>query len=160
MIRPPDLAMRDLQALDRHALVMAIWLPAGLVGASLLHYGTDRAGAACILGGFAAIVVAFIGHVLVNAAYRTGFSPRERALGLVLYVVALLGFVLTALIGPALPARAFVSLCGGFILLFAVVVFTMLTSYGTRGAFEAFDVIRSFRATAGSAARDEEDGGT
>ena len=159
MMRPTDLAMRDLQTLDRHALVMAIWLPAGLVGASLLHYGTGRASAACILGGFAAAVAAFIGHVLVNAAYCTGFSARERALGLVLYVAALLGFGLTALLGPAFSARAFASLCGGFILLFAVVVFTMLTSYGTRGAFEAFDVIRSFRATAGSAARAEEDGG-
>jgi len=145
--------------LDRHALVIAVWLPVGPVGGSLLYYGIGRGSAVCILGAFLLVVVAFIGHLLVNLAYRTTFSPRERALGLVLYVMALLAFGLTALVDPAFPAGMFAPLCGGFVLLFSVVVFTMLISYGTRGAFEAFDVIRSFRAVAALHAADEESEG-
>ncbi len=145
-----------LEAVDRHALVMAIWLPAGLIAVTLLHCGIDRGSAAFILGAFGLLVAAFIGHVLVNAAYGRDFSLRERALGLVLYVVALLAFCIAALTRPAVLGRSFVPVCGGLVLLCAVVVFTMLTRYGTRGAFTAFDVIRDFRAEAGASASEAE----
>ena len=145
-----------IPTLDRHALVMAIWLPSGLIAVSLLHDGIGRSSVPCILGGFGVVIAGFVGHVLVNAVYGTDFSVRERAVGLVLYGAALLTCCFAAIARPEFAARAFIPVCGGLILLFAVVLFTMLTSYGTRGAFQAFDVIRSFRAPPAASAEEAE----
>lgn len=124
---------------------MSIWLPAGLAAAALIHIGLARDGWAFILSGFAAILAGFVGHLLVNVTHQAGFSPRELGLGLVLYVVALVAFGLAVLLEPGFSTRAGVPMAIGFLSLFAAVVFTMLTTAGTRGAFSAFDVIKSFR---------------
>ena len=134
-----------IQALDRHALVMAVWLPAGLVAAALFHYGLGRGGPAFMLAGFGAILAAFAGHVIVNVLHGTNFTARELALGLVLYAAALVAFGVATLLRPGFAARAFVPMSAGLILIFASVVFTMVTRSGVRGAFESFDVIRTFR---------------
>lgn len=146
-----------IAALDRHALVMTIWLPAGLVAASLLHLGLGQGRAGFILAGFLAIVAGFVGHVLVNFVYASGFSPRERGLGLALYLLALVAFGFALLLKPGFAAQAFAPMAGGFLVLFAVVVFTMLTGLGVRGAFESFDVIRSFRTVTPPAMRGRDD---
>lgn len=134
------------QALDRHALVMTVWLTAGLVAATLFHYGLVAGGAAFLLAAFGVILAAFAGHMIVNVVTSTQFSPRELALGLVLYVVALVGFGIATLVQPGFRTVAFLPVSAGFVGLFAVVVFYMVTSAGVRGAFESFDVIRTFRA--------------
>ncbi len=134
------------EALDRHALVMAVWLPAGLVAATLFHYGLGQGGAAFILASFAVILAAFIGHVIVNVVLGTAFTRRELALGLVLYAAALLSFGMATLVSSGFATRAFLPGSAGFLLLFAAVVFHMVTIAGARGAFDAFDVVRSFRA--------------
>jgi len=133
-------------ALDRHALVMTIWLSLGFAAAVLLHLGLSSGRTAAILGAFGVLVAAFLGHVVVNAVLGTRFSTRELALGLVLYGAALLAFGLAILLAPGFASRAFWPVSGGFALLLVVVVFYMITHFGVRGAFEGFDVIRSFRA--------------
>ena len=134
-----------IAALDRHALVLAVWLPALLVAASLLHAGLARASAAFVLAGFLAVLAGFVGHVLVNVTHGTRFLARELGLGLVLYLAALVAFGLALLLSPGFAAFAFAPMAVGFILLFAAVVATMLIASGVRGAFESFDVISSFR---------------
>jgi hypothetical protein len=134
------------QALDRHALVMAVWLAGGLVAATLFHYGLGAASPAFLLAAFGMVLAAFAGHVIVNVVYGTAFTPRELALGLVLYAAALVGFVLATLVSPDFTTLAFWPGSGGFLAIFAAVIFYMVTTTGVRGAFEAFDVVRSFRA--------------
>ncbi len=78
--------------LDRHALVLAVWLPAGFVALGLLHHGFGVGGAWWVAAGFAALL----------------FLPVA---------------------------------CGMIALLLAA-VFYMLTRFGTRAAFDNFDIIR------------------
>jgi hypothetical protein len=134
------------EALDRHVLVMTIWLTAGLIAATLFHYGVGNGGALFILAAFAVIISAFSGHVVINFVVGDGFTTRELALGLVLYATALIAFVGAALTSHDFAARAFLPTSGGFLAVFAAVVFYMVVHSGVRRAFDAFDAIRSFRA--------------
>ena len=133
------------EALDRHALVMAIWLSLGFVAVTLLKYGLGPGGNWFILSGFGVLIAAFIGHIVINAVYRTTFSPRELALGLVVYAAALVMFGFSVLLSASLRDSTVVTLGIGFVAVFVVVVFYMIIHFGVRRAFEAFDVIRDFR---------------
>lgn len=137
-------ALTRTEALDRHALVMAAWLAVGSVAAALFHYGLGKGGALFILLGFAAIVAGFVAHIVVNAVYRTTFTPRELALGLVVYAACLIAFGAGALLSPAV-GKHFVLISLGFLAVFASVLFYMITHFGVRRVFEGFDVIRDFR---------------
>lgn len=138
MTEDDDVAAR----LDRHGLVMAVWLPAGFVALALFHYGVGGAGPLWVALGFAAILAGFAAHVVVNAVLRTGFSPAEVALALVLFLAGVLAFVLATLFSEGFAEHNFLVVVGGMAALAAVVIFYMVTRAGPRGAFEAFDVIR------------------
>lgn len=132
------------ERLDRHALVMALWSPSALVAAALLHRGivmTDNPW--WIAAGFAVIVAAFIGHILVNAILGTEFTTGETALAMVVFAIALVALVLTALIGPpALGARIVLPVGAGLAGLVLTVVVYLVIAFGPRSAFGKFDVIR------------------
>lgn len=129
--------------LDRHALVMAVWLPLGLVALILFRVGAGEAGTVWLLGGFGALLLAFVLHVVANAALGTDFTPGEVALGLVLFLVAALGVGLMLLIAEDVAERLLLPVVLGLGTLLAAAVLYMVTRYGARGAFERFDVIRS-----------------
>jgi hypothetical protein len=131
-----------IERLDRHALVMAIWLPMGMVAVALMHYGLDAGGPVWVMAAFGMVLVAFAGHIIVNVVLRTEFSPREVAVGLVLYGCAVLATGLAVLLIDGFAARYFLAMSGGFALLAIAVVFYMVTRFGVRRAFETFDVIR------------------
>jgi hypothetical protein len=133
------------EMLDRHALVLPIWLAAALVAATLLRYGLGDGGAPYLFGAFAVVLASFAGHVIVNAVFRTTFTPRELGLGLVVFAVALLAFGLATLVNEEFRARAFLPMTIGFVVLSAGVIFYMITHFGVRRTFAAFDVIRDFR---------------
>lgn len=133
------------QSLDRHALVMAIWLAFGFAGIALFSYGLGIGGSRFILAAFGAVLAAFIGHVIVNAVHGTAFTPRELALGLILYAAALIAFGLAILLSPGFAAQYVVPISLGLVAVFGAAVFFMITHFGVREAFEAFDVIRDFR---------------
>ena len=134
------------QALDRHALVMAIWLAFGFVAVVLFHYGSGAGGTIYTLAAFGVVLVAFVGHVIVNAVYETTFTSRELGLGLIFYAGGVVACGLAALFVPGFGARNFLPLSLGFGVLFVGVIFYMITHFGVRRVFEAFDVIRDFRA--------------
>ena len=135
----------ELYAVDRHALVLAIWLSFGLVAVALVELGLRLGSWMIAAGGFAAVVVAFIAHVIVNAVDDTLFTAKEVALGLVLYVAGLLAFAFSALLSAGFRDGFFLPGSLAFIAVPAVVVFYMITHLGLRRAFESFDVIRRFR---------------
>lgn len=139
-----DDGTRALSVLDRHALVMSIWLAIGFVALALLARGFREGGMIFVFGGFGTVIAGFVGHVITNAVTCTRFTSREIALGLVVYALALIGFLLALLVGSEAVLARFVPLSIGFLALAVVVVFYMVTHFGTRGAFRAFDVIRDF----------------
>lgn len=128
--------------LDRHALVLAVWLPAGFVALGLLHYGFGAGGPWWVGAGFAALLAGFAAHVIVNAVLGTSFTTRETGLGMVLYTTAMVAIVLAVLMGAGLAARFFLTVAGGMIALLLAALFYMLTRFGTRDAFDKFDSIR------------------
>lgn len=142
------------QALDRHALVTTAWLTAVLIAAALFHYGLGGGGAPLLLAAFAVILAAFAVHVVVNRLYTTTFSARELALGLVVFAAALVAFGLAMLVRPSFAAQAFLPVSVGFTALLASVLFYMAATTGLRGAFDAFDVIRDFRAAPGTSSQE------
>ncbi|MFM9860617.1 hypothetical protein RUR49_19330 [Pseudoxanthobacter sp. M-2] len=131
--------------LDRHALVVAVWLAGGFVAATLLSIGLDRGSFVLTLSAFGAALAAFIGHVIVNEVFRTVFTSRELGLGLVAAVAGLVAIGLGGLVSPEFRASGFLPASLGLIGLATAVVVYMLIRHGVRGAFDAFDVIRDFR---------------
>ena len=137
--------------LDRHALVVAVWLAAGAIALVLFHFGFGAGGRGWLAGGFAAVLAGFASHVIVNAVTGTGFTPREVALGLVAMLAALLALVLATLLVVGFSAQFFLPVSGGLICLVLAVVLPMVTRHGPRRAFEVFDVIRDNNRRAASA---------
>ena len=133
------------EALDRHALVMSIWLALGFIAIALFSYGFGAGGTPFIAAAFAVILIGFIGHVIVNAVYATTFTPGELALGLVLYAAALVAFGLATLLAPGFGARGFVPTSLGLVAVSAAVIVYMVIHFGVRRSFNAFDVVRQFR---------------
>jgi len=128
--------------LERHALVLALWLPLGLLAAGLFHHGFGAGGPWWIAAGFGSVLAGFVAHVIVNAAFGTGFSGREIALALVLFGLTVITLVLSVLLDGAFSARFLLPVALGLIGLALAVVFYMVTRFGTRGAFERFDLAR------------------
>lgn len=140
-----DVNGEEWARLDRHALVMSIWLVAGFVAVTLFAHGCRELASMPVIGGFMAVLAGFIGHVIINAVGGTVFTAREVALGLVVYGSALLWFMLALLFDLESAEVLFFPLILGFIVLPVVVIFYMIVHFGVRGAFDAFDVIRDFR---------------
>jgi MFS family permease len=131
-----------LQRLDRHALVMAVWLPTAFVAAALLHHGFGQGGVWWLAGGFAAVLAGFGAHVIVNAALGTDFTTREVALALFAFALAALALVFAVLLTPGFATTFFWPTALGMMALAAAAVLYMVIRYGPRAAFERFDIIR------------------
>jgi hypothetical protein len=139
------MSIRALDALDRHALVIAVWLPLLLVAAAVFHYGFGAGGWPFITAGFAVLIAAFAGHVIVNATLGTQFTPKEVALGLVVYCAGLLAAGFATLVSMVFRSHYALPVSLGFLGTATVVIFTMILWLGLRGAFDSFDVIRRFK---------------
>jgi hypothetical protein len=139
-----DMTDHELKALDRHALVMALWLGFAFVAVTLLKLGIEHVNLWALSLGFASVLIGFIAHVLVNIVFKTLFTPKEVALGLSVFAICLLWFGLAVFFYPQYRMNLFLPIALGFVVLTSAVIFTMITWLGVRGAFESFDVIRRF----------------
>lgn len=139
------MSTRELEALDRHALVMAIWLPFVMVAATAFHYGFGPGGWRFVVGGFAVLMAAFGAHVLVNVKLGTRFTAGELALGLVVYCTSVLAFGFATLLSPGFRSEFALPVSLGLLGTAAAVIVTMILWLGLRGAFNSFDVIRRFK---------------
>ncbi|MDE0342100.1 MAG: hypothetical protein OXK82_02840 [Deltaproteobacteria bacterium] len=128
--------------LDRHALVMALWLPVGLVAAVLFNHGFAADGSWWVAGGFVIILAGFAGHIIINAALGTGFTARETGAGMVLFLAALNAFIGAMVLIDGFYESFFLTIASGMTSLVAAVALTMVTRHGTRAAFGRFDIIR------------------
>ncbi len=134
-----------LDAVDRHALVMAVWIALGAAAAILLHFGLGSGGIWVLAAGYACVLAAFAGHIVINTVYRTTFTRSELALGLVVYFACLVWLSLAALFASGFRDHAFVPLAVGLLTVGACVLFYMITHFGVRVVFDAFNVIGNFR---------------
>ena len=128
--------------LDRHALVLAVWLPAGFAALALLHHGFGPGGPWWVAAGFAAVLAGFSAHVIVNAGLGTTFTQREAGLGIVVYATGIVAIVLAVLLADGFAARFLLPVAGGMIALLLAALFYMLTRFGSRDTFDRFDIVR------------------
>jgi hypothetical protein len=135
---------RELESLDRHALVMALWLGFAFLAVTFLKLGINHLNWWALSLGFGSVLAGFIAHVLVNVVFRTLFTPKEVAFGLFVFAICLLWFGLSVIFYPQHRFDLFLPIAVGFVVLSATVLFTMITWLGVRGAFESFDIIRRF----------------
>ena len=131
--------------IDRHALVMAVWIALGAAAAMLLHFGVGTGGIWAVAAGYTALLAAFVGHIIVNAVYETTFTRSERALGLVVFFASLLWLCLAGLLDGNFRDHSFVPLVLGLLAFGACALFYMITHFGVRVVFDAFNVIGNFR---------------
>ncbi|SEM36047.1 hypothetical protein SAMN05443999_1232 [Roseovarius azorensis] len=133
----------DTERLERHALVMAFWVPAGFVAACLLRLGYTSGLHWWTAAGFAVIMLVFVGHIIINVTTHSTFTVGETALGAVIFSVALVALLLTRLTGTVDYGEGrFMAFGFGLAALLAAVILYMLIDFGPRRAFERFDVIR------------------
>jgi len=124
---------------------MAVWLPLVLVAATAFHYGFGAGGWPFISAGFAVLIAAFAGHVIINVTLGTRFTVREVAFGLVVYCAGAIVFGFAMLLSPNFRSEFALPVSLGLLGTAAAIVITMILWLGLRGAFESFDVIRRFR---------------
>jgi mannose/fructose/N-acetylgalactosamine-specific phosphotransferase system component IIC len=73
------------------------------------------------------------------------FTPKEVALGLVVYCAGLLAAGFATLVSMVFRSHYALPVSLGFLGTATVVIFTMILWLGLRGAFDSFDVIRRFK---------------
>ena len=125
---------------ERAVLVFCNWLVFGLIGLGFLLEGGARENVLIGMIGIIGIIAGFVVHIIINHISSTGFTLGEVALGLVLFALGAVKFILSWIIG-AMPLVAFRI---GLLLLAVLVVGFLVyvaTSYGVAGAFRKFDVI-------------------
>lgn len=126
---------------DRGILVFAIWSVFGFLGLGLFLEGMARDVWGLAAVGVGVVVLAFVGHIIVNGIFDTGFTPGETALGIGTYGLLGLMFVVGALQGGMTMADFYAGLTF-FGVLGAGFLAYLFTRHGLRGAFSRFHVHR------------------
>jgi len=124
---------------ERDLLVFSIWAVLGFGGLALLLEGFSRDSYAVSAAGIVAVVVGFIAHFVVNAIFDTGFKAGEAVLGIGVFGIIVLVFI----VGWATGGLSRNDYWSG-LTLFAVLAIGLpvylSTRYGLRGAFSHFHV--------------------
>ena len=132
-----------LERIDRHALVMTFWIPAGFVAACLIRLGHASGLHWWTAAGFGMILAAFAGHVIINVTTRSHFTAGETAFGTTVFSASLVMLLVMRLTGMGdLDGTGFMAFGLGLGALLIAVIVYMLIAFGPRRAFERFDVIR------------------
>lgn len=122
---------------DRGILVFAIWAVFGFLGLGLFLEGMSRDVWGLSVVGVGVVVLAFVGHIIVNGVFDTGFTKGETALGIGAYGLLGLLFVVGALQGGMTMADFYAGLTF-FGALSAGFLAYLFTRHGLRGAFSRF----------------------
>jgi hypothetical protein len=121
---------------------MTSWALLGSFGLCFAISGFSTGDLPAGLAGFALICAGFGAHVLINHIYGAGFSKGETALGLGLFTISVLGFVVSWVAVPDFGWSRVAMGLAGFAALIACFASYMLVNHGVRGSFEMFDEIR------------------
>jgi hypothetical protein len=110
----------SIASLERRLAVMTHWSLFGAFGMGFLLSGFSAAQWGVGLLGYGLIIVGFVGHVVINQVYDTGFTAGEVALGL--------------LVPNFSPVNLALGL-SGFAAMVVSVALYLLIRYGTRGSW-------------------------
>lgn len=134
--------MSPTAKIEREVVVFSNWTICGLVGFGFLLEGS--ASDSFLIGtiGILAIVVGFSGHLIANHVFEQTFSKGEIALGLTIFALASLAFILTWLVVGLSQTTFLIGVATFFFTVLGLLVY-LITRYGVGGAFRKFDVTSS-----------------
>ncbi len=125
--------------LERGIIVFCNWAVFGIIGLTFLLEGVATDAYLTALAGIIGIVAGFIGHMVINVVFGQAFSLGETALGLAVFAISILIFILNwAFVGLS-ETDFFIGLTLLSVLVTGFFAY-LSTRYGIRGAFNRFDV--------------------
>jgi hypothetical protein len=131
--------MRTPAAPERSILIFAIWAVLGFLGLGFVLEGMVRESVVACGIGLVLILAAFAAHIVVNFVFGQGFSRGEAALGIGVYGLLALVFVLAWASGGMAPVAY-----GSGLAMFGIVgvgfIVYLATRHGLRGAFSQFHI--------------------
>lgn len=131
----PNDRKHRIASLERRLAVMTHWGLAGSFGMAFLLSGFNASDWTCGLLGYALLIGGFVGHVLINHFFDSGFNAGEVALGLILFGLFGLVFVVTALLTPQYNRVNLGLGITGFSVMALVLALYLIIRYGTRGTW-------------------------
>jgi hypothetical protein len=92
--------------------------------------------------GYALLVLGFVGHLIINHVFESGFSPGEVALGLVLFGISALSFIASALFSAHFGPENLGLGLAGFGAMAACLMLYLVIRYGMRGTWVLVHTLR------------------
>lgn len=120
---------------ERRLAVMTHWSLFGTFGMGFLLSGFSASHWGFGLLGYGLIIAGFVGHVIINYVYDTGFMAGEVALGLVLFGLSALAFISNVLLVPHFSPVNLALGLSGFAAMALSLALYLLIQYGTGGTW-------------------------
>jgi hypothetical protein len=87
------------------------------------------------IAGFAAFVVGFIAHVIINRIFGVGFTTPQIALGLTIFIVCVLSFIASSVFDPSFGEVDLIIGLAGFSAIIGCFVVYVTINYGVRESY-------------------------
>lgn len=129
--------MSSEKQVERGIIVFSNWAVFGFVGLGFLLEGVTRDEFAVSLIGVAGIAGGFIGHLVINFAFKQPFTSGETSLGLAVFGLTVLVFLLGWMFAGLSDADVFTGLTLISVLLLGFFAY-VATRYGVKGSFSTF----------------------
>lgn len=123
-------------AREHRLAVMTAWAFFGAFGICLILSGFAEESAVAGLSGFALMIAGFVAHVIVNRIYHAGFSQPQVALGLGVFTVGALCYIVSVLFDPGFSEADVTMGLVGLTALAAAFVIYIIINYGVRGSYQ------------------------
>lgn len=139
-----SLTPNDLQVaiVEKRLAVVSNWSLFASFGMCFVLSGFSGPSWGLGLLGYGLLVMGFVGHLIINHVFETGFSPGEVALGLVLFGLSALSFIASALFSAHFGPENLGLGLAGFGALAACLVFYLVVRYGMRGTWVLVHTLR------------------
>ncbi len=125
-----------IQPVERRLAVVTNWGFFASFGMGFVLSGFSGASWSMGLLGYALLVAGFIGHLIINQVFETGFSSGEVALGLVAFGISALSFIGSWLFDPGFGSVNLGIGLAGFGAMAACLVGYLIVRYGMRGSYQ------------------------
>ena len=138
----PTSELDAIQTVEKRLAVVGNWSVFASFGMGFVLSGFSGALWWAGLLGYALLVAGFVGHVIINRMFGTGFSAGEIAFGLVAFGISALSFIGSWLFDPSVGAVNLGIGLVGFGAMTACLLGYLLVTYGVRGSYTLIHSLR------------------
>lgn len=120
---------------EHRLAIMTNWALFASFGFCFVLSGFSGSDPVAGLVGFAAFILGFIAHIIINRIFRVGFTSPQVALGLGAFVVAVLAFIANAIFDPGFGSMDVYIGFAGFGAVMVSFIGYVFINYGVRGSY-------------------------